>query len=251
MTMQPDTKVPLAETLLSFAAHIRDPEGTPLPRGVSGQRMAVYHELFFNNIHGLLSSAFPVLRNIMDDRQWHRLVRQFFARHLAETPFFNRLPGEFAAWLEQSAHPPHIAELAHYEWVELELTLAPAEIPDEKPPIDPLSARARISPLARLLEYRYPVHRIGPAFLPEEPGKEPTRLLVFRDQIDEIRFIELNPTSARLLHLIRTDKSENTRCLLKEIAEELKHPRPEHVFAGAMDILGRLQQRGAIYFTED
>jgi len=36
----------------AFAAYIRNPENSPLPVGVKPERMAMYRELFFNNIDG-------------------------------------------------------------------------------------------------------------------------------------------------------------------------------------------------------
>ncbi len=47
----------------AFAAHIRDPENNPAPDGVEDRRMAIYRELFFNNLHNLLGSTFPVIKS--------------------------------------------------------------------------------------------------------------------------------------------------------------------------------------------
>jgi hypothetical protein len=41
----------------AFAAHIRDPEQNPAPAGVEDRRMAIYRELFFNNLHNLIGST--------------------------------------------------------------------------------------------------------------------------------------------------------------------------------------------------
>jgi hypothetical protein len=46
----------------AFAAHIRDPEHNPAPGGVEDRRMAIYRELFFNNLHNLIGTTFPVIR---------------------------------------------------------------------------------------------------------------------------------------------------------------------------------------------
>lgn len=54
-----------------------------------------------------------------------------------------------------------------------------------------------LSGAAQLLAYEYPVHRIGPDFLPDTPGEHPTYLVVFRDRDGRTRFIELNALSAR------------------------------------------------------
>ncbi|MEJ2257816.1 MAG: DNA-binding domain-containing protein, partial [Woeseiaceae bacterium] len=43
----------------AFAAHIRDPENVPAPDDIEARRMAVYRDLFFNNLFSLLGTFFP------------------------------------------------------------------------------------------------------------------------------------------------------------------------------------------------
>ena len=45
----------------AFAAHLRDPEAHPAPPGIEPRRMAVYRELFFNNIAGLLGGIAAIV----------------------------------------------------------------------------------------------------------------------------------------------------------------------------------------------
>ena len=60
----------------AFAAHIRDPEHAPAPGDVEPRRMAVYTELFYNNIESLLAANFPVIRRLHDDGLAVLLVEQ-------------------------------------------------------------------------------------------------------------------------------------------------------------------------------
>ena len=48
----------------AFAAHIRDPDNNPPPDGVEDRRMAIYRELFFNNLHNLIGNTFPVIKKL-------------------------------------------------------------------------------------------------------------------------------------------------------------------------------------------
>ncbi|MGV8268038.1 HvfC/BufC family peptide modification chaperone, partial [Pseudomonas aeruginosa] len=59
-----------------FAACLRDPQQA-LPPGIATERMAIYEVLFFNNLDGVISSGFPVLRRLLDEPRWHRVVRAF------------------------------------------------------------------------------------------------------------------------------------------------------------------------------
>mgnify|MGYP006138349625 CR=1 FL=1 len=61
---------------------------------------------------------------------WRALVRDFYREFRAGTPLFPELPREFIQYLQERGDgrgdPPWLLELAHYEWVELALSVAPA-----------------------------------------------------------------------------------------------------------------------------
>ncbi|MEO0997555.1 MAG: putative DNA-binding domain-containing protein, partial [Pseudomonadota bacterium] len=123
-----------------FAAHIRDPENNPAPAGVEDRRMAIYRDLFIGNLASLLAATYPVLRRFYDKPGWRRLIRGFMRGHRAHTPLFLEVPDEFLDYLtdeheDSEDDPPFLRELAHYEWVELKLSVAPDPEPD--PGVDP------------------------------------------------------------------------------------------------------------------
>ena len=68
------------------------------------RRMAIYRELFFNNLKSLLSNMFPVLKKLHTDDKWRRLVRKFMQRHQAQTPYFLQLPAEFLDFLQRQGN---------------------------------------------------------------------------------------------------------------------------------------------------
>jgi hypothetical protein len=196
----------LAEQQKSFAAHLRDPERVPPPEGIEPRRMAIYRELFFNNLVDLLGGSFPVARRILGMERWRQLVREFYAHHHAHTPYFLELPGEFLGWLTARTaragdEPAFLQELAHYEWVELALAISEEVAPDAvaASAADPLDAPLVVSPLAWPLAYRWPVHRLGPDHQPAEPPAAPTFLVVYRDAGDSVQFLEIGAEMARLL----------------------------------------------------
>jgi len=234
----------------AFAANIRDPENNPAPDDIEDRRMQIYRELFYNNVESFISGTFPVLRRIYSDADWHALVREYFSRHRSRTPLFHEIPREFLNWLESErtrnpADPPFLSELAHYEWVELAVSIAepPAASEQTDPDGDPLHGIPVLSPLAWHLAYRYPVHRIGPDYLPQQPGDIPTFLVVYRDRDDEVGFLEINSVTKRLLELIdaRTNRTGNE--LLACIATEMSHPRPDVVIRGGAGIMHSLLQK--------
>jgi len=208
-----------------MARYLRDPANNPPPPGMEPRGLKIYGDLVYRNIEGFIRSGFPVLHSLYEDADWHGLVRLFIDRHRCNSPYFLEISQEFLRFLMQDfpardVDPPFIAELAHYEWVELALDIAGEELPAEVPDSDILAAVPRLSPLALSLRYQYPVHRIGPGFRPREPG-EGTYLLVYRNRADEVRFIELNAVSSRLLEKIRDNRTLTGGELLLELAREL------------------------------
>jgi len=238
----------------AFAARIRDPQNAPAPADVEPRRMDVYEELFYNNIQDFLANAFPVLRKLHDDEKWHALVRDYFATHRAHTPLFHEMPREFLHYLqnergEREGDYPFMLQLAHYEWIELELLTAEDKLPDYDADGDLLSGSPVLSPLTRILSYHYAVQQIGPEHIPQQADETPTHLLVYRDLNDKIGFIELNPVTARLLQLITDQTERNGKELLEQIATELHHPNPQTVIDGGNGILRDLKQRHIILGT--
>ncbi len=84
----------------AFAARIRNPLAEPLLPGVSGERMAVYEELFFNNLDGFITSGFPVLCRILGEPRRRRLVRAFLREQRSATPYFLLIGEAFVDWLQ-------------------------------------------------------------------------------------------------------------------------------------------------------
>lgn len=240
----------------AFTAHLRDPEKSPAPTGIEDRRMKIYRELFYNNVEGFIANGFPVLRSLYYDASWHRLVRDYFARHQAHTPFFHGIAEEFLQYLQherspQPEDPSFLLELAHYEWVELALNIseAEAELSAVNPEGDLLEAIPALSPLAWNLAYQYPVQRISAKFQPQEAPAQPTHIVVYRNAQDRVNFLEINMITARLLQLLEEQPAQNGRQLLEQIAQELQHLEPGTVVSAGYEMLMMLRDRGIILGT--
>ena len=217
----------------ALAAHIRDPENSPAPEGVEDRRIAIYRELFFNNLRELLSSTFPVLKKLHSDEKWRQMIRDFMVSHRAQTPYFLQIPKEFLEFLQSDYNAsdddfPFLLELAHYEWAELALTVSEEknDIHQVDPNGDLITGVPVKSRLAWPLVYQFPVHRISTDFLPSEAPAQPTFLVVYRRANYELGFMELNPVTARLLEMIVENTTKSGRELLADLAEEISYPDP-------------------------
>lgn len=206
----------LREQQFRLAAHLRDPDANPPPPGIEDRRLAIYRELFFNNIEGLLAGNFPVIRKTLGEQRWRELARGFYAQHRSHTPLFAEIGREFIRFLQERAQagsddPAWLAELAHYEWVELGLQINDDKIPAHRADGDPGSNPGQVlltgvpvlSPTAWALAYTWPVPQIGPDYQPTTPPETPTLVLVRRDRRYEIRFAEISPLVFRLIEILR------------------------------------------------
>jgi len=246
ITMNIDFKAKQQE----FAAYIRNPQSHQAPADVQPERMVMYRQLFFNNIESFLAANFPVIRNILSDEQWTALVEDFFAKHTNESPYFSEIPEEFLAYLQNERDSaddfPFIWELAHYEWVEMALAIAKDEVSGPQQLDNLLQANIQLSPLAWPLAYQYPVHKIAPGFLPEQPPAQPSFLVVYRNPSDEVHFIEITPMTYRLLEIIEQGEGIQTEAALRQVAEEMNHPNPQMIITGGLQILQELAEKTII-----
>lgn len=238
------------EKQYDFAAHIRDPENVAAPEGIESRRMAIYRNLFFNNLYSLLGTFFPVLRKIHSDQQWRRFIRGFMRHHKAKTPYFLQLPQEFLAYLQNEFEAadddfPFLIELAHYEYAELELSVSEEE--NDLQGIDPngdlLAGVPVKSALSWSFAYRYAVHRISPNFLPEEPETQPVYLALYRGTDDSVGFLELNAVTAALLDAIEFNTENKTgEALLRALATKINYPDADALVAHGADALREMRQ---------
>lgn len=245
------------KTQYEFSAYIRDPESAPIPGAIEERRMAIYRELFFNNINSFMSSAFPVMRTLYSDEDWEALINDYFARHKAHTPHFPEVANEFIDYLQnelepRECDPAFLLELAHYERMETEVMLSQDEIEDvcHNREGDLMQLPVQISPLAWLLFYEWPVHEISEDYQPEEKPEQPTWIVIYRDRQDEVGFMQLNPVTARLIQLLDNDEQPMSgEQALSQIAQELNHPQPEIILSGGEDTLRQLRKKDIVLGT--
>ena len=240
-----------------FAAYIRNPSVHPKPQEVPDVRMQAYRELFFNNIDSFLSSNFPVIHTLLDKSQWLELVQDFYSNHTCHTPYFSEIAEEFIEFLaherDNSEDWPFLLELAHYEWVEMALSIAQDTVAENSQDfINTLENQAlAVSPLAWPLIYRYPVEQISPQFLPSEIPSQPTCLLVYRDICDDVQFMKLSPLSFRLLQILQDQPGLNFSKAIRPLIQEYNPPDEAVFTVNALHILSDLAHKNIIIPAEN
>ncbi|PJK08173.1 DUF2063 domain-containing protein [Lysobacteraceae bacterium NML120232] len=235
----------------AFAAHLRDAQA-PAPDGIEARRMAVYRELFGNTLESLLASNFPVIKKTLGPDAWMEKVRAFHREYRAQTPLFTRIGCEFIDFLQQNPQDPTapwLAELAHYEWMELKAQIDDSPIPPHDADGDLLQGIPLLAPQVWPLAYQWPVEKIGPAFKPVTLPEQPSLLLVYRDEQMQVRFSALAPLAYRLLQLLQENHTQTGNTLLQQLADEAGQPSNPAFLTEATQMLAALKTQGLLLGT--
>jgi hypothetical protein len=251
MPAAPEAPARLKAQQYAFASHLRDPQAHAAPADLEDRRLQIYRELFFNNIEGLLSGNFPVIAKVLGKQTWRTLVRDFYREHRCHTPLFPELGNEFMRYLDtrRDRDPPWLLEMAHYEWVELALSLDENDIAaiDCVRDGDLLDNVPVPSPLAWPLAYTWPVQQIRTDYQPTEPPAQPTFLLVVRDRADRVQFKSIDALGFQLLQALHGNESRLTgRELLRALGRSVDAPDLDAFVAGGARMLEQLRERDVI-----
>jgi len=214
---------------------------------IEDRRLAVYRELFFNNLESFIAGTFPVLKECLVENTWQDLIRIFFIKHACETPYFLEISEEFLHFIETDTQasamlPEYGYSLAHWEWMELFADAYVETSNDEVLRIEFIESQSSVLTsieCAWLQAYEYPVHKISADV---EINKEAAFLLVYRNSQDEVKFIELNPLSYLLFEAIK----QNQSCTVEEIVSSLAVQQGlsiEQLLSGAIAIIEDWNQK--------
>ena len=113
---------------------------------------------------------------------------------------------------------------------------------------DYLSAPPLLNASAQLACYSYPVHLIGPEFQPRQPDGQVHCYLLYRNDKDRVRFIQVNPVTARLVELLQQQEISGRDALL-QIAAEINHDNPDALVEMGRTQLHELHRAGVLLGT--
>ncbi len=229
-----------------FTAYVRNPSVNKPPAGAALKRMRVYADIVFNNIEASVATCYPVCKQVLGKRAWKKLVRGFFSEHASNTPIFREIPAQFLSYINQQPQlPAYLAQLAHYEWVELSVSMFPAIVHELGSEANLLLDYPVINPTAVCLSYDYPVHQISPRIKPSQALAEPIHLLVFRNVLHTVKFVEMNAVTANLIQRLMS-KPQTGQGALEQLADEMGFAEYAPIVKFGAQILEDLKQQGVI-----
>lgn len=187
-----------------FTHYLRNPSCAPLPTGTDLREMRFYARSYRRKLRHLLETRWPTLAETLGRDMLSSLIDDYVRLPRESVGGKSTLEEAFVQYLEEESPrrglPPFMPELANFSMVATLVTGSPREIEDDDLDRDgDLLGRVPVfSPLAELLTYEWPVHRIGADFLPKTKPAQATRLIVYRDRRGHGGWIELNQWAAEI-----------------------------------------------------
>ncbi|MDH5766973.1 MAG: DUF2063 domain-containing protein, partial [Gammaproteobacteria bacterium] len=91
-----------------------------------------------------------------------------------------------------------------------------------------------------------PVHRMSKDFLPSEVPQVPTYLVIYRNEMDDIQFMEINGVTASLISQLQELPHASGWEILQSISRQLDMPDEDSIIAAGLESLKLMQSRGII-----
>lgn len=211
----------------------------------------------------LMASVYPCIKALLG-KKFRDLVLAYYETLPPDHYNLNRSANRFAGYLEQyestlvSRHP-FIVELAHFEWIELEVMEAEsanlialgsahaskrgrgvkpnAETNLESEAQDFVSTSPRLADVVVLHKYQYPVMAISKTLLdgeklPRRVKKETTNMAIYRDnKSHQCRFLELGAMAFEALQMVQAQPGITYGELLKSVCQSSSDSPAETVEA--------------------
>jgi hypothetical protein len=218
---------------------------------VRRERVHHYRRLVFNVVNDSLQSAFPLTKNLLEDKRWDQLVHQFFAGYKPQSPQVWKMPGEFYEWFSKSEQPlrddfPFMDELLHFEWLEVVLFM----MEDIPYPISHkqgnwMDSTVAVNPEFRIIQTNYPVHLKKAAKI-QDADKGDFFILMFREKnTGRIQFMDLSPFFAVVVENIAL--GNNLRSILLAVQEQMPQTSLMALQENTIPFLEKLKDKGFIF----
>lgn len=237
--------------------------------GINQNGVRLYGELLNYGHHDVMESIYPYCRQLIaahDD--WDETVADYIKEYPPEHYNFNRLCSRFPDYLRSSARGkkylkryPFIAELAHYEWIELEkmeqdVVITQFDHPGLSTPEQFAKLAPVVNPSLTIQRYSYAIPEIveileGGGKLARKIPSEPTILAIYRNpKTHRCHFVELGEASAQMLE--RASQSPiSYQDLIPLVVSLAKNANPQKVVVDFLDSIEELQELTVLVGSKD
>ena len=202
-------------------------------------RLLVYRDLARTALKDPLPDCFPITHALLEGAgQWEACIDAFFASRSIQSPYYRDVNPSFVDWLANSRWGverwPFLLQLAHFEYIEVEILRWPDEPLSDDLQLTPVpDAHVVFDGATRNLAYAYHVHEATKD--DPEPKAGGAFLLGYRDPEGDFNYSELSAHASAFL----------ARCLEGEsigVAASALNLEVGEV----LDLLTRFRDKGAL-----
>lgn len=225
---------------------------------ISQDGVRLYGSLLNFGHHDVMESIYPYCKQLLDD-DWENTVDDYLKVFPPDHFNFNRLCSRFSRYLSEteggSRHLkkfPFIAELAHYEWIELEKMeedVIIEEFPQQS--LDSPETFSKLAPAVNpslsIVRYEFPLTQIVEVLeaggrLAKKVSKEETIVAIYRHpETHRCHFVEVGEATAQVLEKASKEKV-SYQDLIPLVVSLAKNKDPHKVVVDFLDSIDELQE---------
>ncbi len=166
-------------------------------------RLLAYRDLARTALEDPLPDGFPITHALLEEADlWSDCLDAFLASRSIQSPYYRDVNPSFVAWLASSGWGqerwPFLLQLAHFEYIEVEILRWPDEPPLNDLKVTPAAdSHVVFDGATRNLAYAYRVHEATKE--DPEPKAGETFLLGYRDSEGDFLYSELSAHASAFL----------------------------------------------------
>lgn len=196
--------------------------------GANNERVKHYRRLVFNVVLDSLSSAYPLTRQLIGQKNWDQLVDDFFSEHNCQSPSIWTMPKELYEYVVDSKHPFAytyfvLEELLLFEWLEIQVYMQ-EDIPCSFLQRGDINEnKLIINPESTLVHFNYPVHLKSAGDILQSDKSDYFCSIHRHPESGKVIFTNLSVALVRSLEILN-EAPINLTNLSKRLSEELNIP---------------------------
>lgn len=190
------------------------------------KRLEVYRDLVKGSFNELLKKIYPNIYKLTN-KEWKSLLSKYIEVFPPASPMLGKVGEKFPVFLSKQKKLlkkyPFIAELALYEWLEL-------EIYEKEDYCNSAKKNLILNPTHKFCEFKYPIPEIVESSLNlKNISMKPTNLLIYRDPNSfKVRFMELSLGTLDYLELVKKNISDKK--IIDKLASQYKIDRTKYKY---------------------
>ncbi|HRI69294.1 MAG TPA: putative DNA-binding domain-containing protein [Polyangium sp.] len=214
--------------------------------GLGSKRVLLYRKLVRQGIRDAIRKLIPCTAARLGDAfpVW---ADRYCNEEMPHSLYLRDVAAEFVTWvtphwLLDATIPAYLADLARWEVLQFQVAIAIAERPDIQKTELQLDRPVVFDGSVRLAHFEYAVQRLADDEMDrEEPVKESTWLLAYRDSEYEWQCLELNELAAAIVERLLAGKM-----LGEAVKEAFGDVPPPHVLQSIAQVLADLSERNVL-----